>query len=149
MSKEIIDANPDWGEKDKILQSVPGVGPKTSQVLISSWPELRTINRQEIAALVGVAPFCDDSVRHSGARRIKGGSAYVRKALYMAAIDAVKYNKTIKSFFDRLIAEGKKFKVALVAAMRKILTILNVMVRTKTRWKESKTQMQKGGKIAP
>jgi transposase len=145
--KEMIDANPDWSEKDKILQSVPGVGPKTSQVLISALPELGTINRQEIAALVGVAPFCDDSGKRSGARRIRGGRSAVRKALYMAAISAVRHNKTIKAFFDRLIAEGKKFKVALVAAMRKMLTILNVMVKNKTCWKEADAQIQKGEKM--
>jgi transposase len=145
---EMIETNPDWSEKDKILQSVPGVGPKTSQVLISALPELGTINRQEIAALVGVAPFCDDSGKRSGARHIKGGRANVRSALYMATLSAVRYNKTIKAFFDKLIAEGKKFKVALTAAMRKMITILNVMVKTKTRWKETETQVQKGGKYA-
>jgi transposase len=142
--EEMIADNTDWSEKDKILQSVPGVGPKTSQVLISALPELGTINRQEIAALAGVAPFCDDSGKRSGARRIKGGRADVRKALYMAALSAVRFNKTLKVFFERLIAEGKKFKVALVAAMRKLLTILNVMVRTKTSWKEPSTLTQKG-----
>jgi transposase len=137
--KEMIKANADWSEKDKILQSVPGVGPKTSQVLISALPELGTINRQEIAALAGVAPFCDDSGKRSGARRIKGGRADVRKALYMAALSAVRFNKTLKVFFERLIAEGKKFKVAIVAAMRKLLTILNVMLKTKTHWQENRT----------
>jgi transposase len=143
----MIDANPDWSEKDKILQSVPGVGPKTSQVLISALPELGSINRQEIAALAGVAPFCDDSGKRSGAKRIRGGRAAVRKALYMAAISAVRFNKTIKAFFDRLMSEGKKFKVALVAAMRKLLTILNVMVKNKTCWKEADALIQKGEKM--
>jgi transposase len=141
--EKMIADNPDWSEKDKILQSVPGVGPKTSQVLTSALPELGTMNRQEIAALAGVAPFCDDSGKRSGARHIKGGRADVRKALYMAAINAIKWNEKIKTFFDRLIAEGKKFKVALVAAMRKLLTILNVMVRTKTSWKEAETKILK------
>ena len=145
--KEMIDANPDWSEKDKILQSVPGVGPKTSQMLISALPELGTINRQEIATLVGVAPFCDDSGKRSGARHIKGGRANVRSALYMATLCAVRYNKTFKKFFDKLIAEGKKFKVALVAAMRKLITILNVMVKTKTCWKESGMPSQKEEKM--
>jgi transposase len=141
--EKMIADNPDWSEKDKILQSVPGVGTKTSQVLISALPELGTINRQEIAALAGVAPFCDDSGKRSGARRIKGGRADVRKALYMAALSAVRFNKKLKLFFERLIAEGKKFKVALVATMRKLLTILNVMVRTKTAWKEVEPQIMK------
>jgi len=146
--EEMIANNPDWSEKDKILQSVPGVGAKTSQVLISALPELGTLNRQEIAALVGVAPFCDDSGKRSGARHIKGGRANVRSALYMAAFNAIRRNKTIKTFFDRLIAEGKKFKVALVAAMRKLIAILNVMVKTKTTWKEHEATEQKGGKNA-
>jgi transposase len=142
--KAMIEANDDWSEKDKILQSVPGVGPKTSQVLISALPELGSINRQEISALAGLAPYCDDSGKRSGARRIKGGRANVRKALYMAAISAIKWNKKIKAFFDRLMAQGKKFKVALVAAMRKLITILNVMVKTKTYWKDDETQTTKG-----
>jgi len=146
--EEMIANNPDWSEKDKILQSVPGVGAKTSQVLISALPELGTLNRQEIAALVGVAPFCDDSGKRSGARHIKGGRANVRSALYMAAFNAIRKNKTIKDFFDRLIAKGKKYKVALVAAMRKLIAILNVMVKTKTTWKAHEATEQKGGKNA-
>ena len=132
----MIDANPDWNEKDKILQSVPGVGPKTSQVLISALPELGTLNRQEIAALVGVAPFADDSGTKSGKRRIRGGRADVRAALYMATFSAIRHNSTLKAFFERLVADGKKYKVALVATMRKMITILNVMLKTKTYWKE-------------
>ena len=134
---KMIEANPDWNEKDKILQSVPGMGPKTSQVLISALPELGTLNRQEIAALVGVAPFCHDTGKKSGARRIKGGRANVRSALYMATLSAIRYNQTFKEFHERLIANGKKFKVAMVAAMRKMITVLNVMVKTKTSWKET------------
>jgi transposase len=89
---QMIEVNPDWSEKDKILQSVPGVGAKTSQVLISALPELGTLNRQEIAALVGVAPFCKDSGKKSGKRHIKGGRANVRSALYMAT--SVRFNGT-------------------------------------------------------
>lgn len=146
--EEMIAANPDWSAKDKILQSVPGVGAKTSQVLLSALPELGTLNRQEIAALVGVAPFCDDSGKRSGARHIKGGRANVRSALYMAAFSAIRHNKTFKEFFERLIAAGKKYKVALVAAMRKLISILNVMVRTKTCWMETDVCSQKGKKNA-
>jgi transposase len=145
--EQMIANNHDWNEKDKILKSVPGVGAKTSQVLISALPELGTLKRQEIAALVGVAPFCHDSGKKSGARSIKGGRADVRSALYMATFSAVRYNKTFKEFFDRLIANGKKYKVAMVAAMRKMITVLNVMIKTKTLWKESNMQMQKGEKI--
>jgi transposase len=131
-----IDDNPDWNEKDKILQSVPGVGPKTSQVLISALPELGSLNRQEIAALVGVAPFCCDSGTKSGTRRIKGGRADVRAALYMATFNAIQRDNTFKDFFEGLIARGKKYKVAIVAAMRKMISILNVMLKTKNCWKE-------------
>jgi len=145
--EQMIANNHDWNEKDKILKSVPGVGAKTSQVLISALPELGTLNRQEIAALVGVAPFCHDSGKKSGARSIKGGRADVRSALYMATFSAVRYNKTFKEFFDRLIANGKKYKVAMVAAMRKMITVLNVMIKTKTLWKESNMQMQKEEKM--
>jgi len=134
--KKMIDDSQDWSEKDKILQSVPGVGPKTSQVLISALPELGELNRQEIAALVGVAPFCKDSGKKSDERHIKGGRADVRSALYMATFSAIKWNPTLKEFFDQLIARGKKFKVALVATMRKMITILNVMIQTKTCWGE-------------
>jgi len=138
----MIDDNPDWSEKDKILQSVPGVGPKTSQMLISALPELGNLNRQEIAALVGVTPFCDDSGTKSGARHIRGGRANVRSALYMATFSAVRYNQTFKEFFDRLIANGKKFKVAIVAAMRKLISTLNSMIKTKTKWNEHRVRSQ-------
>ena len=134
--EEMIGSNPDWNAKDKLLQSVPGVGAKTSQVLISALPELGTLNRQEIAALVGVAPFCQDSGKRSGARCIKGGRADVRSALYMATLSAIRFNKTFKEFYERLIANGKKFKVAMVAVMRKMITVLNVMVKTGNAWKE-------------
>jgi transposase len=137
---KMIDDNPDWSEKDKILQSVPGVGPKTSQVLISALPELGELNRQEIAALAGVAPFCDDSGKKSGARHIRGGRANVRSSLYMATFSAVRHNPTFKDFFDRLIANGKKYKVAIVAAMRKLLTTLNTMIKTKTSWNEHRVR---------
>jgi len=122
--EQMIVDNPDGSEKDKILQSVPGVGAKTSQVLISALPELGNLNRREIAALVGVAPLCRDSGKTSGERHIKGGRANVRSAIYMAAFNAIRRNETFKAFFDRLIAAGKKYKVALVAAMRKLITVL-------------------------
>jgi len=139
---KMIDDNPDWSEKDKILQSVPGVGPKTSQMLISALPELGTLNRQEIAALVGVAPFCRDSATKSAERHIRGGRADVRSALYMATFSAVRCNPTFKEFFNRLTANGKKHKVALVAAMRKLITTLNTMLKTKTSWNEHRVHSQ-------
>jgi transposase len=136
--EKMIDDNSDWSEKDKILQSVPGVGPKTSQILISALPELGNLNRQEIAALVGVAPFADDSGGRTGARHIKGGRLNVRNALFMATFNAIRCNKTFKEFFERLTANGKKYKVALVAAMRKMITTLNVMIKNNTPWKEQR-----------
>jgi transposase len=134
---KMIAANSDWSEKNKILQSVPGVAAKTSQVLISSLPELGTLNRREIAALGGTAPFCKDSGKKSGVRSIKGGRASVRSALYMASLSAIRCNKTFKEFYERLLAKGKKPMVALVAVMRKMITVLNVMIKTKTYWKEN------------
>jgi transposase len=139
---EMIDHNPDWSEKDKILQSVPGVARKTSQVLISALPELGTLNRREIAALSGLAPFCRDSGTKTGARHIRGGRANVRAALYMATLAAIRWNQTLKEFYEKLRANGKKCKVAMVATMRKLITILNVMVKTKTTWKEQKGKEQ-------
>ena len=141
--EKMIESNPDWNAKDKLLQSVPGVGAKTSQVLISALPELGTLNRQEIAALVGVAPFCQDSGKKSGARCIKGGRADVRSALYMATLSAIRFNKTFREFYERLIANGKKCKVAMVAVMRKMITVLNVMVKTGTAWKEKEPLTEK------
>jgi len=139
----MIAEHPDWNEKDKILQSVLGVGAKTSQVFLSALPELGTLNRQEITALVGVAPFCRDSGTKSGSRSIKGGRADVRAALFMAVFNAIKWNKTFKKFFDQLIARGKKYKVALVAIMRKLIAVLNVMIKTKTYWKEQNIPAEK------
>jgi transposase len=139
---KMIDDNPDWNEKDKILQSVPGIGPKTSQVLISALPELGELNRQEIAALVGVAPFCDDSGKRAGERHIKGGRADVRAARYMATFNAIQRNNRFKEFFEGLIERGKKYKVAIVAAMRKMISILNTMLKTNTRWKEHRVPSQ-------
>jgi transposase len=141
--KNIIDDNPDWCAKDKILQSMPGVGPKTSQVLISALPELGTLNRREIAALVGVAPMSCDSGTKFGQRRIKGGRADVRSAMYMATFNAVRRDTPFKEFFDRLINRGKKYKIAIVATMRKMLTVLNTMLKTQTCWNEHGVRPQK------
>ena len=119
---------------------MPGVGAKTSQVLIAALPELGELNRQQIAALVGVAPFARDSGTKSGERHIKGGRADVRMALYMATFAAIKWNETLKVFYKQLIARGKKFKVALIATMRKLITVLNVMITTKTEWNAKTTK---------
>ena len=116
-------------EKEAVLRSAKGVGPVLCAKLLSALPELGQLNRKKIAALVGVAPFNDDSGRRRGKRRIKGGRADVRQVLYMATIAAARSNPVIKSFYQHLLKQGKLKKVALVACMRKFLTILNAMVR--------------------
>ena len=125
---------PGFRDKDRILRSAKGVGPITSLILLSDLPELGQLDRKKIAALVGVAPFNDDSGRHRGTRRIKGGRASVRQVLYMAAVAASRFNPTIRTFYQRLLASGKKKKVALVACMHKLLTILNAMIRNMRPW---------------
>ena len=130
---------PGLRDKDRILRSAKGVGPITSLILLSDLPELGKLDRKKIAALVGVAPFNDDSGRRRGQRRIRGGRASVRQVLYMAAVAASRFNPTLRSFYQRLLASGKKKKVALVACMRKLLTILNAMIRNMTPWKAPAT----------
>ena len=120
-----------------LLQSVGGVGPATTAVLIAELPELGTLDRRQIAALVGVAPFNRDSGKMRGKRMIGGGRAQVRRSLYMAALVATRFNPTIARFYQRLLAAGKPKKLALVACMRKLLTILNAMVRSGKPWDES------------
>jgi transposase len=129
--------SPAWREKDELLQSMKGIGPITSGTLMTSLPELGRLNRRAIAALVGVAPFNRDSGTLRGRRAIWGGRAHVRHVLYMAAIAAVRSNPVIKPFYEQLIARGKPHKVAMVACMRKMLTILNAMVRSNTPWAPS------------
>lgn len=121
----------------KLLQSVKGVGPNTCVVLIADLPELGTLNSREITALVGLAPFNRDSGTMRGRRTIFGGRAHVRCALYMATMVAMRHNRVIKTFYERLLAAGKPKKVAIVACMRKLLTILNAMVRTGKKWDET------------
>jgi transposase len=135
IQKELQDT-PGFRDKDRILRTAKGVGPITSLILLSDLPELGQLDRKKIAALVGVAPFNDDSGRHRGVRRIKGGRTSVRHVLYMAAIVAARYNPVIRTFYQRLLASGKRKKVALVACMHKLLTILNAMIRDMTPWKE-------------
>jgi transposase len=126
---QFIQQSPSFKQKDNILRSTPGVGSVTAAILISDLPELGKLDRKEIASLVGVAPFNNDSGRHRGKRRIKGGRESVRRVLYMAALTAARCNPMIKSFYERLLKMGKEKKVALIACMRKLLTILNAMVR--------------------
>lgn len=129
-----IRQSPVWREKDQLLQSVPGVGPVLSRTLISQVPELGNLNRKAIAALVGVAPLNRDSGSLRGKRTIWGGRAPVRTALYMATLVASRFNPIIKSFYERLVATGKPRKLALTACMRKLLTMLNAIVKSCTPW---------------
>lgn len=133
--EEFVKGSPLWKEKDTLLQSVPGVGPVTSATLLGMLPELGLLNRQQIAALVGVAPFNKDTGGKQGKRRIFGGRADVRSVLYMAALSAKKHNPFIRTFYTRLIQHGKEKKVALTACMRKLLVILNAMVHTNQPWR--------------
>jgi len=122
-------------DKYELLRSVPGVGPVLSVALLSNLPELGRLNRGEIAALAGVAPFNHDSGGLRGARTIQGGRGKLRRVLFIATLAAVRCNPVLKPFFQRLRAAGKPHKVALVAAMRRLLLILNAMLKTKTAWR--------------
>lgn len=122
-------SSPMWHEKDDLLRKVKGVGPITSRTLLSYVPELGRLNRKKIAALVGLAPFNNDSGQRRGKRSIWGGRADVRSVLYMAAVAAIRSNPTLKAFYERLVHAGKPKKVALTAVMRKLLTHLNAMMR--------------------
>lgn len=133
--QRVLKASPAWRERDDLLRSVPGVGPVLSLTLLAQLPELGQLNRREIAKLVGVAPFNWDSGQWRGSRHIWGGRATVRSPLFMATLCAIRVNPTIKYFYRRLIAAGKAPKVAITACMRKLLTILNVMVKTQTSWR--------------
>lgn len=132
---DFIQKTPEFKAKEELLRSTPGVGPVTSAILLADLPELGQLSRQKIAALVGVAPFNNDSGPRRGKRRVAGGRMAVRNVLYMATVAAVRFNPVIKAFYDRLLKQGKEKKVALVACMRKLLTILNAMMRTSQPWK--------------
>lgn len=129
--------SPIWRAKDDLLRSVPGIGSKTSSTLLAMLPELGTLNGKQVAALVGVAPLNQDSGTFRGRRRVYGGRVRVRTALYMAALVASRYNPILKDFYARLRAAGKPAKVALVACMRKLLIIVNAMVRDGRPWDAS------------
>lgn len=132
-----IEQSPIWKENEELLRSAKGIGPVTSRTLLAELPELGTLDHKQIAALVGVAPFNRDSGSLKGRRSIWGGRAPVRCALYMATLVATKHNPVIRDFYNRLTAKGKIFKVALVACMHKLLTILNSMIKHKTSWSET------------
>ncbi len=129
-----IRTSPVWREKDDLLRSVPGVGQVLSTSLITGLPELGTLSRRQIAALVGVAPLNRDSGLFRGKRTVWGGRSYVRAVLYMATLSASRFNPTISFFYNRLVAAGKKKKVALTACMRKLLGILNAIVKNRIPW---------------
>ena len=130
-----VRANPAWQERATLLVSVPGVGDATTRTLLAELPELGTLGRRQIAALAGLAPVAHDSGQHRGTRHIRGGRGTVRAALYMAAWIGSRWNPTLKDIYQRLRAAGKPRKVALVACMRRLLTILNAMIRDKTPWR--------------
>lgn len=132
--REQIEASPVWRVQDDLLQSVPAIGPVTSQTLLAELPELGQLDRRQIAALVGVAPVAHDSGTLRGKRAIAGGRARVRQVLYMAALVGVRRNPLLTAFYARLLAAGKPKKVALVACMRKLLTLLNAMMRDGRPW---------------
>ncbi len=134
---DTIRRTPAWRETDDLLKSVPGIGDVTARTLIAELPELGTLDRRKIAALVGVAPFNRDSGTMRGKRTVWGGRANVRAALYMAALVASRHNPVLRRFYQRLLKAGKPKKVALTAVMRKLLTILNAIVRDQTPWQHA------------
>ena len=130
----LVRATPIWREADDLLRSVPGIGPVTAGTLIADLPELGRLDRRRIAALAGLAPFARDSGTFRGRRMIAGGRAPVRRVLYMATLAAIQHNPVIRRFHRRLVTAGRPGKVALTAAMRKLLTILNAMLRDRRPW---------------
>ena len=133
--RTLIEASPVWRVRDHLLQSTPGIGPATSARLLASLPELGTLTHGQISKLVGVAPLSDDSGRRTGYRRIRGGRKVVRSALYMATLSAITHNAPIRACYQRGLAAGKLPKVALVAAMHKLLIHLNAMLKSQTPWR--------------
>jgi transposase len=129
-----IKRSPVWRVADDLLQSVPGIGPTVARTLLAELPELGQLDRRAIAALVGVAPMNRDSGRWHGRRSIRGGRASLRASLYMSALVAARHNPVLRAFYQRLRTAGKPGKVALVAVMRKLLTILNAMVKHQSKW---------------
>ena len=132
--RKALRSSPVWREKDNLLRSVPGVGEQLSLSLLAYLPELGTLNRKRIAALVGVAPFNRDSGSRRGKRSVWGGRTRLRAVLYMGALVASRHNPVLRAFYQRLLAAGKPKKLALTACMRKLLTILNAMVKTGQHW---------------
>jgi len=131
---DTLKESPLWKENDDILQSTPGVGTRTSRTLLGLMPELGSLNAGQVGKLIGAAPFNRDSGKLRGKRHISGGRSRVRAVLYMATLVATRFNPVVKAWYQRLLAAGKPKKVALVACMRKLLVVLNAMIKTKTRW---------------
>lgn len=138
----LIQESPAWREQENLLCSVPGIGPQTARTLLAELPELGAASRYEIAALAGVAPMNRDSGQFRGRRVIRGGRSVARKALYMAALVGSRYNPILKTHYQDLLARGKAKKVALVACMHKLLTILNAMLRTRRPWSHPSLALQ-------
>ncbi len=130
-----LQESPVWRVQDDLLRSVPGIGQRISVTLLAHLPELGRLSRREIAALAGVAPFDDDSGKYHGRRHIRGGRVAARAALYMATLVGTRYNPVIRAHYQHLLAVGKEKKVALVACMRKLLTILNAMLKHQQSWR--------------
>jgi transposase len=135
--KDGISSDPAMREKNELLQSTPGVGPTLSATLLTQVPELGSLNRHQIASLIGVAPLNRDSGTLRGKRMVWGGRSSVRRVLYMSTLAATRYNPIIRAFYQRLCKEGKAKKVALTACMRKLLVILNAIIKNRTVWKDS------------
>ena len=133
--KTLIAEHPDWKAKAELLDSVPGVGPVLISSLVAELPELGKLNRKQMAALVGVAPFNNDSGQSRGRRRIRGGRAHLRSVLYMSVVAGIRFNGTIRTFYQHLRAAGKAPKVALVACMRKLLVILTALLKSQQPWR--------------
>lgn len=133
----LIETTDDWKEKNDILQSVPGIGKVMAYTLLSDLPELGQLNHKEIAALVGLAPYNKESGKQRGLQRIRGGRSQIRTVMFMAMMSTIQCNPKFKAFYEKLKAAGKRPKVALVACMRKMIVILNSMIRNGTRWNEN------------
>lgn len=132
-----VRASPAWRETEDLLTSVPGVGPVTARTLIAELPELGSLDRRKLAALVGVAPFNKDSGAWRGHRMISGGRSCVRNVLYMAALVAIRHNPVVKATYQRLVQRGRPKKIAIIACLRQLLTILNAIIRTKSEWQNA------------
>lgn len=132
----LIRQSPLWQAQEDLLASVPGVGPKTARTILATLPEIGTMDRRQVAALAGLAPYARESGRWKGKRFIGGGRPAVRTTLYMSALTAIRHNPPLRAFYRNLVAQGKPKKLALTACMRKLLTILNAMVRDNQPWSD-------------